>query len=49
MTIDSIVSAQHNYFDSNITKDISFRHDALKNLLNAIKENESASCRFKIW
>ena len=42
MTIDSIVSAQHNYFDSNITKDISFRHDALKNLLNAIKENESA-------
>ena len=42
MTIDSIVSAQHNYFDSNITKDISFRHDALKNLLNAIKENESS-------
>lgn len=42
MTIESIVSAQHNYFHSNITKDISFRHDALKNLLTAIKENETA-------
>ena len=42
MTIDSIVSAQHNYFHTNITKDISFRHDALKNLLTAIKENEAA-------
>lgn len=42
MTIESIVSAQHNYFHSNITKDISFRHDALKNLLIAIKENETA-------
>lgn len=42
MTIDSIVSAQHNYFHTDVTKDVSFRHDALKNLLNAIKENESA-------
>lgn len=42
MTIESIVSSQRNYFHSNITKDISFRHDALKNLLSSIKENESA-------
>ena len=42
MTIDSIVSAQRNYFNTDVTKDISFRHDALKSLLNAIKENEAA-------
>lgn len=42
MTIDALVSAQHNYFQTDITKDLAFRHDALKNLLAAIKENESA-------
>ena len=42
MTIDSIVTAQRNYFHSDITKDISFRQDALKNLLSAIKENENS-------
>lgn len=42
MTIEALVSAQHNYFNTNITKDTAFRHDALKNLLAAIKENESA-------
>lgn len=42
MTIDSIVSAQRNYFNTDSTKDISFRLDALKSLLNAIKENEAA-------
>lgn len=44
MTIDALVSAQHNYFNTDITKDISFRHDALKNLLVAITENEDAIC-----
>lgn len=44
MTIEALVSAQHNYFNTNITKDISFRHDALKNLLAAITENEDAIC-----
>ena len=42
MTIESIVSAQRNYFHSDITKDIAFRHDALNNLLSAVKENEAA-------
>lgn len=42
MTIESLVSAQRNYFHTNITKDTAFRHDALKNLLNAIRENETA-------
>ena len=42
MTIEALVSAQHNYFNTNITKDTSFRHDALKNLLAAIRENEDA-------
>ena len=42
MTIDSIVTAKRNYFHSDITKDISFRHEALKNLLSSIKENETA-------
>ncbi len=44
MTIEALVSAQHNYFHTDVTKDISFRHDALKNLLAAIKENEDAIC-----
>lgn len=42
MTMDSLVLAQHNYFNTNITKDITFRHDALANLLTIIRENESA-------
>ena len=42
MTIEALVLAQHNYFNTNITKDTAFRHDALKNLLTAIKENEDA-------
>ena len=42
MTIESLVTSQHNYFNTDITKDITFRHDALKNLLTTIKENEDA-------
>ena len=42
MTIETLVTSQHNYFNTDITKDITFRHDALKNLLTAIKENEDA-------
>ena len=42
MTIKALVLAQHNYFNTNVTKDPTFRHDALKNLLAAIHENESA-------
>lgn len=42
MTIESLVLSQHNYFNTNITKDISFRRDALTNLLNIICENEAS-------
>lgn len=42
MTMEALVLAQHNYFNTNITKDTAFRHDALKNLLTAIKENEAS-------
>lgn len=42
MTIESIVSAQHKYFNTNATKDISFRREALEKLLDAIEENLDA-------
>lgn len=42
MTIESIVSSQRNFFHMNMTKDISFRRDALKKLLASIEENQSA-------
>lgn len=42
MTIESIVSSQHNFFDTNTTKDLSFRREALEKLLDAIEENKDA-------
>ena len=42
MTIESIVSSQRNFFHTNMTKDISFRRDALTKLLASIEENQSA-------
>ncbi|GAB1309320.1 aldehyde dehydrogenase [Urechidicola sp. KH5] len=35
-----LVENQRNYFNSNITKDVKFRKEQLKNLRKAIKENE---------
>ena len=42
MTIESIVSSQHNFFNSNATKDLSFRRTALEKLLESIEENKDA-------
>ncbi len=42
MTIDSVVSSQHNFFDTNTTKDLSFRRESLEKLLEAIEENKEA-------
>lgn len=41
MTINSIVQLQKDYFHTNITKDVSFRKQSLKKLMESIKENES--------
>ena len=42
MTIESIVSSQRNFFNTNLTKDLSFRKDALEKLLDAIEEYKPA-------
>ena len=42
MTIHSIVLAQQKFFQTDTTKDLAFRRDALSKLLTAIEENESA-------
>ena len=42
MTIESVVSAQHSFFDTNTTKDLSFRKESLEKLLEAIEENKDA-------
>lgn len=42
MTIESVVSSQHNFFNSNATKDLSFRRTALEKLLESIEENKDA-------
>ena len=40
MTIESVVSAQHSFFNTNITKDLTFRRESLEKLLEAIEENK---------
>lgn len=42
MTIESVVSAQHSFFDTNTTKDLTFRKESLEKLLEAIEENKDA-------
>ncbi len=42
MTIESIVSSQRNFFDTNTTKDLSFRRESLEKLLEAILENKNS-------
>lgn len=42
MTIESIVSSQHNFFNTNTTKDLSFRRESLEKLLEAIEENKDS-------
>lgn len=42
MTIESVVSSQHHFFDTNTTKDLSFRRESLEKLLEAIEENKDA-------
>lgn len=40
MTIESVVSSQHHFFNTNATKDLSFRRESLEKLLEAIEENK---------
>ena len=40
MTIESVVLSQRNFFDTNTTKDLSFRRESLEKLLEAIEENK---------
>ena len=42
MTIESVVLSQHHFFDTNTTKDLSFRRESLEKLLEAIEENKDA-------
>lgn len=42
MTIESIVASQRNFFQTNMTKDLSFRRDALVKLLEVIEENKTS-------
>ena len=42
MTLESVVSAQHSFFDTNTTKDLTFRKESLEKLLEAIEENKDA-------
>lgn len=41
MTIESIVSSQHTFFQTNTTKDLAFRKSALEKLLQAVSDNKS--------
>ncbi len=42
MTIESIVASQRNFFNTNTTKDLSFRKESLEKLLEAIEENKES-------
>lgn len=42
MTIESVVLSQHAFFDTNATKNLSFRRESLEKLLGAITENKDA-------
>ena len=42
MTIESIVASQRNFFNTNTTKDLSFRTESLEKLLEAIEENKES-------
>ena len=42
MTIESVVSSQRNFFNTNTTKDLSFRRESLEKLLEAIEENKDS-------
>lgn len=42
MMLDTIVKSQKEYYNSDLTKDISFRKNSLEKLLESIRENEQA-------
>ena len=45
MNIDEILEAQRSYFQSGVTRDVSFRIEMLKKLYNAVKKYENEICQ----